>query len=62
MRGTWAQTPTPAAYSPEEAEYRDVETNRAQHPKAKGVMEEVSRAGPWFRVAGEGIIENDWIK
>ena len=51
MRGTLAQTPTPAAYSPEEAEYRDKETNIVQHPKAKGVIEEVSRASPWSGVA-----------
>lgn len=46
-----AQTPTPVAYSPEEAEYGDVETNCVQHPKAKDVIEEVSRAGRWSGVA-----------
>lgn len=38
--------PNPAAYSPEEAGYRDVKTNYAQYPKARRILKEVRRAGP----------------
>lgn len=60
--GPLAHTPTPTAYSPEEAGHREVETDCVQHPKGKGMLKEVMRTGPGLGVAGEGVTEGERIE